>query len=395
MEKDTRSRGMGSDPGEPLDLLVIGMDPPVHFNFMIDPGVIAPGLRPVALAASHDDPDEIEKLKGLAKVGGLKFSTRWQELIEEVKAVAYLGPYGYRGKVFPQLFSVKGLEVLVIDKPLACTPEELREVEAAWKRRPDLDIHPLLTVRYDLRYDLIKAIYEAGLTGEVIKAEAWRPHKLGKRPRWFFKRETYPGVIEDLCVHDVDIICYITGQRFVEVYGAYEIVRRDERGEITLYGGFGATLENGGAVSITADWLTGPEAPYHGDTGLSLTCSRGRLEFISDGAAKGLYIESGLAGAEGTLREILARFCQAHALGEAEWGLEVMDRPNGYFKISCPKTDYRLDFQRALSDFFLFRQGKIERPVVTMADLVAASRVTVTAAEMARKSGPLERRRSS
>lgn len=355
---------------EPLKLLIIGMDPPVHFDLMLDPEIIEPEMELVALAASHDDSDEIEKLSRIAGERGLRFSEHWQDLIDKVNAVVYLGPYGYRGDAFLQIFSAKELEVLIIDKPLVCTLDELNQVEAARISRPDLDILPLLTVRYDDRYEIIKRLYETGTIGEVIKAEAWRPHKLGKRPEWFFKKETYPGVIQDLCVHDVDIITYITGQRIIAVHGAYEIISTKEAGKISAYGGFGATLENGAVVSITADWLTGPEAPYHGDTGLSLTGTKGKLELISDGSGKGLYIE--------TRNEFLS------SLGPG-WDVEVIDATKGYFKVACPQTDYSLDFRRTLEDFFLFRKGSKERLVVTMEDLVAATKVTVIAGEIGQR----------
>ncbi len=363
---------------EPLKLLVIGMDPPVHFNLMTDPELIGPHMRLAALAASHPDPHEVGKLKELAGRWNVDFATHWKDLIGEVDAAVYLGPYGYRGKVYEELLQVENLKALIIDKPLASTTTEVESLEALWRSRGDLDILPLLTVRYDLRYELIKAIYESGIVGQVIKVEAWRPHKLGKRPAWFFDHETYPGVIRDLCVHDVDIVTFITGHGVETVSGAYEVAGRADDGQITIYGGFAGTLDNGAAASFSGDWLTGPHAPYHGDTGICLTSTEGKIELISDGASKGFYVETGLERLN-ALEEIFTSFKEMHSL---DWKLGTLDKEKGYFKIHCSHTDYRLDFKRTLQDFFAFRAGERKEPVVTMEDLVRATKITTMAREM-------------
>jgi len=358
-------------------LLLIGADPPIHFRLLTELVGQVPELELAGLALSHEDADERALLQETAQRLGVPFYENVAAGLKTANAVVHLGPYGLRGRVLLELLTAPELRVLLVDKPLAISRPDLELVERSLLVRPDVAVWPLLSLRADARYRLVQRLYAAGLVGEARKITATRPHRLGSRPRWFFQRGLYPSIVADLCVHDVDAVRFLTGLEITSVEGTYEVVRPTEGRLLPVFGSITLWLENQAVAHLTADWLTFPTAPYHGACTFEIGGLVGRILLVTDGAGRGLWVESSHRAAEKRLRTALAAEPETSSW---EWQREGGEPQ--YFRIFIPPTDYGADFRTLLRAFLAPPE---EQPawLPTAADLLRATRPVVGEAEPA------------
>ena len=198
-----------------------------------------------------------------------KVFTDHQQLLREVEpdVVMVAGIYGDRGQVVVDALNA-GCHVIA-DKPLCTTLEDLDAIAEA-ARRTKRHVTVLFEKRY---YPVTLAAREiAGRLGTIHGVTSSGPHKLNRptRPDWFFERDRYGGVLNDLAVHDIDAALLFTGLTSGTVSGS--VVDG-------LYGV--ATLSGPGAV-ITAgvDWMNPAGSPVHGDYRMKLIGTGGTAELL-------------------------------------------------------------------------------------------------------------------
>ncbi|MBI2192714.1 MAG: hypothetical protein HYU36_12095 [Planctomycetes bacterium] len=362
-----------------MKLLLIGSSPAIHFKLMRELPQRHVSIRLAGLALSHEDRAERAALERAAGELGVPFYEDFREGLCVADSAAHLGPYGSRGTELLRLVRDSRLKVLLVDKPIAMRRADLERLEEARQSGQAPVCLPLLSLRYDGRYRLVRALCRAGLIGETAKVVASRPHKLGQRPAWYFDRAEYPSLLADLSVHDVDMLCFVTGLDVQRVLGAYETDIRSADRSLPGLGHFGLELRGGVPAQVSADWLTSPAASYHGDSVFQATGSLGQVKLVTDGADRGLWVESRLEEADSLLRRLA---CES---GEKSrpWTIETLSP--GVWKLSCPPTDYSADFDRMFRNFLSYLESPSTPLEATMDDLVAATRVVLEAARMASK----------
>ena len=120
--------------------------------------------------------------------------------------------FGERGGVAARALEA-GKHVLS-DKPICTTLEDLSRLEALLRQRPlafgamlDLrDSGALLGARDLIRRGEIGDLRAAGFGGQ-------HPLLLGQRPEWYFEPEKHGGTLNDLAIHALDFLIWVTGQR--------------------------------------------------------------------------------------------------------------------------------------------------------------------------------------
>jgi predicted dehydrogenase len=370
-----------------LDLLVIGGDPPGHLDLVLEVPRHFPGLRLAGLALSHKSEPEKARLEKAASQHGIPFVTDWRDLIGQASAAIHLGPYGLRAATIRELLGEGNLRLLIVDKPVACSLEELAEVEAEIKARPQLLAFPLLTLRFDPRYELMREIYRGGLLGQARFVQASRPHKLGTRPHWFFDEAMYPGLIADLCVHDVDVATWITGKHMTRIVSACEIPVDVGGKTISGFGGFAAEMSNGGVATISADWFVPMDAPYHGDCRLEIVGDNGKATLISDGPRVGILVEVFDSKSAQTFPGLFTGFLdrlRSEGVSPDLWHLEPVGDSAGVWMATYPEPTSDAISWRA----FGCLQRHLDSPhgvlPATFDDLARATRIVLKASRMAR-----------
>lgn len=98
------------------------------------------------------------------------------------------------------------------------------------------------------------------------------------RPKWFFQRQQYGGILTDLGSHQFDEFLFFTGSKKAEVIAAQRgNVNHPEYPELEDFGD--ALLKgDGGAGYLRVDWFTPDSLQSWGDSRLTILGTEGYIE---------------------------------------------------------------------------------------------------------------------
>lgn len=166
------------------------------------------------------------------------------------------------------------------DKPAFTTLAQLEEA-----RQVQQDTGRIFSVFYGERFEsraTVKAgeLVAAGAIGRVIHTAGFGPHRLNapERPKWFFQRERYGGILTDIASHQMDQFLYFTGATEARVVSSR--VANHAHPEYPELEDFGeAMLEADGATGyVRVDWFTPDGLPVWGDGRLTILGTEGYIE---------------------------------------------------------------------------------------------------------------------
>lgn len=235
------------------------------------------GVPDVELVAIAEADDKTWQEQG-ARYGLPRYADYLEMLeSEKIEAVALVNARAERARVARECLDL-GVSVLS-DKPVCMDLEELAALRQA-AAHSGAAIFLYLAERYNPPVITLLDLVRQGTLGRVVSFAALRPHKLNRdsRPAWFWKRETYGGILVDLTIHDVDIFRQATGVEVEEVYAIHANVSTgahpgfEDIGHMILRG-------SDGVVGVfRADWLTPAGEPCHGDCRYFVVGDRGWAE---------------------------------------------------------------------------------------------------------------------
>ena len=144
------------------------------------------------------------------------------ELLAEVEcdAVAVGDVYADRGAQVIEALEA-GKHVLA-DKPLCTRVKEIERIRALAQKK-GLTVMVAFTLRYTAAWQTVRRIIAEGAIGQVCTATFHGQHPLSYgtgRPEWYFEKGRHGGTINDIMVHGIDSVAYLTGQPVVEVLAA-------------------------------------------------------------------------------------------------------------------------------------------------------------------------------
>ncbi|MDQ1256151.1 MAG: Gfo/Idh/MocA family oxidoreductase [Candidatus Hydrogenedentes bacterium] len=113
-----------------------------------------------------------------------------------------------------------GLHVIG-DKPLCTRIEELDAIETL-ARNGNLRVGCMLDLVDAAPFRTLRRLVVEGAIGEVhtVCFSGQHPLFFGTRPAWYFEEGKHGGTLNDLAIHAIDAIPWITGRRIVEVTAA-------------------------------------------------------------------------------------------------------------------------------------------------------------------------------
>ena len=194
-----------------------------------------PGITLVGIA----DPLEVHRKRAIDLIGCRTFSDIESLLAEGVDAVTIAAPTHLHHEIALNCMARK-IDVLV-EKPIATTVEEGREIVAAAKRAG-----VTLMVGHVERFNPAVATIKDALRGEDILSIAIT--RVGPFP----PRMSNVGVVIDLAVHDIDLIRWFTESDIVEVQPQLSSAVA-EREDIAL---LQFRTASGVLAHINTNWLT-------------------------------------------------------------------------------------------------------------------------------------------
>lgn len=140
---------------------------------------------------------------------------------EKVDAVAVGDYYGARGQLI--IRALNAGKHVIADKPLCTSLEELHEIHTLASKK-HLRVDCMLDLRYDGAVRTAKKLIEEGRIGTVHAMAFTGQHPLnyGVRPMWYFEEGKHGGVINDIAIHGIDALRYMTRLEFAGVTAARE-----------------------------------------------------------------------------------------------------------------------------------------------------------------------------
>ena len=171
----------------------------------------------------------------------------------------------------------RGKDVMV-DKPGVTTPDQLAAVEAAVRETGR--IWSICLGR--LTSPSVQAalgVARSGELGRLVSLTSLAPHRLNRalRPAWFFDREAYGGIINDIGVHSIDQFLVFAGTADTVIAAS----------TIGCFGTKPAGFEDFAEITLRSeamtgtmrlDWFTPDGLPDWGDGRLFLVGTEGTLE---------------------------------------------------------------------------------------------------------------------
>ncbi len=195
--------------------------------------------------------------------------TDFRAMLDEVDcdAVAVGDAYGRRGE--RAIVALQHGKHVLSDKPLCTRLEELAEIEALTKST-GLRVGCMLTMRDTAQMIALRQLVRGGKLGDVQAIGFGGQHPLlrGVRPSWYFEPGQHGGTINDIGIHMIDAIPWITSLRFTRVEAARcWNARVDDAPHFQEAGQMMLTLENGcgvlGDVSYLMPRGIGYKAPFY------------------------------------------------------------------------------------------------------------------------------------
>lgn len=166
------------------------------------------------------------------------------------------------------------------DKPGITSLEQLAEV-----RRMQKQTRRIYSIMYSERFEnkaTVKAgeLVKAGAIGKVIQTIGLGPHRisLSTRPKWFFDKKYFGGIITDIGSHQFDQFLYFTSSTKAEIVSSQtanvahpNYPQFEDFGDVTVNG-------NGGTGYIRVDWFTPDGLKTWGDGRLTILGTEGYIE---------------------------------------------------------------------------------------------------------------------
>ncbi|NEE02235.1 Gfo/Idh/MocA family protein [Phytoactinopolyspora halotolerans] len=195
----------------------------------------------------------------------------------ELDAILVGDVFGARGRIIADALG-HGLHVLT-DKPMCTTPADLDAIHHAWRGGDRV-----LTIAFEKRFLpatlALSELLDAGELGEIVMVTSAGPHKLirDERPAWMFHDDTYGGILNDLVVHDIDLLLHLTGAASGTVRGYAGNRCHADVPEFEDHGLAVIQVDDGPLASLDAHWMSPQAAPYFGDIAMTVVGTHGTAE---------------------------------------------------------------------------------------------------------------------
>ncbi len=203
-----------------------------------------------------------------------------------------------RGEIAIQ--ALKAGKHVLTDKPGCVSFEQLDQIRQAVAESGRFWVN-VFSERFEVPA-VAKAgeLARAGAIGRVVQTLGLGPHREGDkahlsggagRPEWFYRPETFGGIIVDIASHQIDQFLWFTGSERGEVVAS--AVGNFRHPDIPAFEDFGELLlrSDQGQGYIRVDWYTPDGLPTWGDGRLFVLGTEGYIEMRK-------YVD--IAGKEGT-----------------------------------------------------------------------------------------------
>ena len=249
-----------------------------HFDYVLD-GLAQ--LADVALCgyAPGSADENLSKLQSRFAAKGLtpQAFADWRTMLDMCRPeiVAVNPHFGDHGCINAECLR-RGIHVYA-EKPLATTLQELDELERLW-RVSGVHLAAMFGIRYKPWFLTARQAVLQGAIGSVRLMHAQKSYRLGRRPAFYTRRETFGGTIPWVGCHAIDWLRWFSGQEFVSVYARHSCCANLDHGELESSAICAFELTDDVAATVNIDYLRPAAAPSHDDDRLRVVGSTGIIE---------------------------------------------------------------------------------------------------------------------
>jgi predicted dehydrogenase len=176
-----------------------------------------PYVQVVAAAEEHEATAETLRSSGAVKLTHSRYSDVYRDV--DFDAVAIGDYFGRRGELIVQ--ALQAGKHVIADKPICTRLSEFQQISELVQQKQrslgcllDLRDHgPFITMRRLVREGAIGTVHTINFTAQ-------HPLLPDKRPAWYFEDGKHGGTINDIAVHAIDLIPWLTNRTIAEVVAA-------------------------------------------------------------------------------------------------------------------------------------------------------------------------------
>ena len=181
-----------------------------HINSLYNEAVNSPELEIAAIC--EEDADALQAFLKAHPENLAPVYNSLDKMLAEVPCdiVATGDYYGKRGKVLIQ--ALKAGKHVISDKPVCTSLAELDEIEKL-AREKHLSVGCMLDLRTNSSFVQARKMILNGEIGKVVQIQFGGQHPLllDSRPHWYFEPGKHGGTINDIAIHALDFIPWMTG----------------------------------------------------------------------------------------------------------------------------------------------------------------------------------------
>lgn len=166
-----------------------------------------------------------------------------------------------------------------LEKPAALTLGKLNELKAVYSECYHLKLAGMFGIRYDACMQTIKN--RISEVGNIRMITSQKSYKMGTRPEFYKRRETYGGIIPWVAIHSIDWMTWLTGEQYVSVNALHSNKFNNDNGDMEVSSAAIYEMTNGIIAAFNADMLRPSSAPSHGDDRVRIIGTDGVIESIN------------------------------------------------------------------------------------------------------------------
>jgi predicted dehydrogenase len=147
--------------------------------------------------------------------------TSFEAMLEQADCdIVGLGDaYGKRGN--QAIMALQHDKHVIADKPLCTSLEQLESIRSLATQKK-LSVGLMLNLRGNGNYIAMRELIHAGRIGEVqtITITGQHPLRHGQRPDWYFQEGMHGGTFNDIGIHGIDIVQWLSSLKITECVAA-------------------------------------------------------------------------------------------------------------------------------------------------------------------------------
>jgi len=254
-----------------------------HYYQVLDAIRADRDLLLAGFAPGSGDEDCTELAKALEREFGTEIYPDFLTMLDEEKPdIAVVNPYFYLNAAISKEVLARGINCYC-EKPVALTLEELNDLENYY-RKSGVHFAAMFEYRCSPAFAAAYAAVKEGKIGEPLLITAQKSYKLGTRPPFYTRRETYGGTIPWVGIHAIDWIRWMAGQEIIPDQSFHSRKYNSGLGELEVTAICTFRLANGGFATCNIDYFRPAGAPTHGDDRVRVVGTDGIVEVLRERA---------------------------------------------------------------------------------------------------------------